>query len=322
MKYLPGILFLFFSVSAFSQTALESYRSGNEKAKSQDFAGSIVEYDKAIKLDSGFTDAYYNRGSSKLYMKDYKGAIDDFDKVLQQKPDLVKAYTNRGVAKLKLEDLKGAISDWDQAIKLDPENSSAFFMRGQAKLQTDDREGGCADLSKAKELGDTRAEKYLTQYCGQATTKETLVLVWPENEHWKVGDDQENELQRVVDYIHSNETVDKWTELGNMTVIKGVTGVPMDKAMNLMFDQSKEHAPKAKLTFIEKDENAEHPWIIFTIEAPAFKNDNTPESQLWYIVQGKQSLYTNFIAVKKATLSLEFKDKWIRFFKRARVVVE
>ena len=148
------------------------------------------------------------------------------------------------------------------------------------------------------------------------------MLDWPDSENWKVGDDQDNEQQHVIDLIHSNETIDKWTELGNMTSIKGVTSVPMDKAMNLMFDQSKQNAPKAKLTFIEKDESVEYPWIIFTIEAPSFKNDKTPESQLWYIVQGKQALYTNFRAVKQATISPELKDKWTKFFKTGKIVTQ
>src|SRR6185436_14638569 len=110
------------------------------------------------------------------------------------------------------------------------------------------------------------------------------------------------------------------TELGNMTSIKGVTGIPIEKAMNLMFEQTKENAPKAKLTFIEKDEKAEYPWIIFTIESPNFKNDKNPESQLWYIVQGKQALYTNFRAVKQATIPQDLKDKWIKFFKGGKIV--
>ena len=151
---------------------------------------------------------------------------------------------------------------------------------------------------------------------------ESLMLDWPDSENWKVGDDQENAQQRVIDLLHTNETIDKWTELGNMTSIKGVTGVPMDKAMNLMFDQAKQNSPNAKLTFIEKNENTEFPWIIFTIEAPNFKNDKNPESQLWYIVQGKQALYTNFRAIKQATIPSDLKDKWIKFFKTGKIVMK
>ncbi len=40
---------------------------------------------------------------------------------------------------------------------------------------------------------------------------------------------------------------------------------PTDQAMNMLFDQAKKNAPEAKLTFIEKDESVEYPWIIFTV---------------------------------------------------------
>lgn len=74
------------------------------------------------------------------------------------------------------------------------------------------------------------------------------------------------------------------------------------------------------VTFIEKDESVEYPWIIFTIECPSFKNDKTPESQLWYVVQGKTSLYTNFRAIKKAEIPENLKEKWTKFFKTGKIV--
>ena len=149
---------------------------------------------------------------------------------------------------------------------------------------------------------------------------ESLTLDWPDSEKWKIGDDQENADQHVVDLIHEGETIDNWTELGNMTSIKGVVNVNVTTAMNMMFDQSKKDAPNAKLTFLEKDEQAENPWIIFVIEAPGFANDNRPESQLWYIVQGKQGLYTNFRAIRKAAIPATLQKKWMAFFKTGKIV--
>jgi len=165
-----------------------------------------------------------------------------------------------------------------------------------------------------------RKKEQKTENTEAQKTGESLMLDWPDSEGWKVGDDQENEQTRVIDLVRGKETVDKWTELGNMTSIKGVKNIPVDKAMSLMFDQAKQKAPEAKLTFIEKDESVENPWIIFTIEAPGFNNDNIPESQLWYIVQGKQALYTNFRAVKKASIPADLKTKWIAFFKTGKIV--
>ncbi|OCX52626.1 hypothetical protein BEL04_14355 [Mucilaginibacter sp. PPCGB 2223] len=169
----------------------------------------------------------------------------------------------------------------------------------------------------------TKAIKTLskdTSTYNQQKRNESIMLDWPDSEGWKVGGDQENEQEHVIDLVRNNETVDKWTELGNMTTIKVIKNLPIDKAMDFMFDQAKQHSPKAKLTFIEKDERAENPWIIFTIESPGFKDNKTPESQLWYIVQGKQALYTNFRAVKQASIPDALKTKWIAFFKTAKIV--
>lgn len=149
---------------------------------------------------------------------------------------------------------------------------------------------------------------------------ESLMLDWPDSEGWKIGDDQENEQQHVLDLIRNDETIDSWTELGNMTSIKGVVKVPVDYAMNLMFEQTKKKSSKAKLTFIEKNENLDCPWIIFTIECPNFKKNKQPESQLWFIIQGKQALYTNFRAIKEATIPADLKVKWTDFFKTGKIV--
>lgn len=94
----------------------------------------------------------------------------------------------------------------------------------------------------------------------------------------------------------------------------------MDKAMNLMYDQAKQNAPKATLTLIEKDEAAKNPWVIFKIESPRFNNDKNPESQLYYIIQGESSLYSNFVAIKEKQLHEEFVDKWVRIFKSSELV--
>ncbi|MNU20730.1 hypothetical protein D3C71_89800 [compost metagenome] len=149
---------------------------------------------------------------------------------------------------------------------------------------------------------------------------ESLMLDWPDSEHWKVASNQESKEVQMLELIPEKETLENWTEMGNMMSIKGAVGVPVDVAMNMMYSEAKKTSSKAKLTFIEKDEKAAYPWIIFTIETNGFDDGGAAESQLWYIVQGKSALYTNFRAVKKATISQAQKEKWIRFFKTAKVV--
>ena len=320
MKQLLTILVFLISTTSFGQTANEFLKSGIEKHNSKDFEGAIKDYTKAIKSDKNLQDAYFNRGICELALQDFKSAKKDLDKTIEIDPKFVKAYYSRATVLVSQQKYAEALPDLDKTIELDPTTPNALTLRGQIRIQTRNKNGACADFKKAKENGDVNAVKYIGQFCGnEQQIGESLMLYWPDNENWKVGDDQENAEQHVIDLIPSNETIDTWTELGNMTSIKGVKGVPVEKAMELMFEQVKQNSPKAKLTFIEKDEKAEYPWIIFTIEAPNFKNDKKPESQLWYIVQGKQALYTNFRAVKQATIPVNLKEKWTKFFKEGKI---
>jgi len=329
MKKILTAIAIICTLTAYGQTAQDYYNSGGDKATAQDFAGSIKDFDKAIKLDPKYTSAYYNRGTSKMYLKDYKGALADFDKAIELKPDFLNAFTNRGVAKLKLDDLKGAIQDFDAAIKLDANNASAYFMRGQVKMQMQDMDGGCKDLTKAKELGDTRADKFLQQYCGSQTTattenksNESLMIDWPDEEGWRVANQQDNAEQTMIELLRNKETFDNWTEIGTMFVYKGVSAskkIPITNTMDFLSENAKKTCPTAKVTMIEKDESAKYPWIIFKIECSSSKE---AESQVWYAIQGTNELYVNFRGVKKETIPADLQDKWVKFFKTAKIVAQ
>ncbi len=317
------------SLSTYGQTAQEYYNSGTDKANKKDFEGSVRDYDRAIRADPKYTDAYFNKGTSELYLKEYKEAISDLDKAIELKPDFLKAYTNRGIAKLKTDDLKGAIADFDAALKIEPGNASSYFMRGQVKLNAGDTKGGCYDLTKANELGDTRAQKFLNQYCGKiassetvGTQKQSLKLDWPDAEGWKIASNQGDNEKKVIELLRNNETFDNWTEIGTMMVYPmtdpALRNVPVEAKMNIMYEQAKKSCPVAKLTFIEKDENAKYPWIIFKIEC----GTATPESQVWQIVQGSNEMYVNFRAVKQKNIPDDLKNKWVAFFKTGEVVAQ
>jgi tetratricopeptide (TPR) repeat protein len=321
MKKTLTTFLIFCSLMVFGQKSEEYFQNAIEKHKKQDYKGAIKEYDKVIKEDKNSKDAYYNRGMCEFALKDFKSAMLDFDKTIELDSKFVEAYYSRATVFVSLQKYAEALPDLDKTIELDPKTPNVLTLRGQIRAQTGNKKGACEDFNKAKEIGDKQADKYINQFCGNEQQEgESLMLDWPEAENWKVGTSQENEQMAMIELIHTNETLENWTEIGTMMSIKGAKNIPMDNAMNIMYEQAKKNSPKAKLTFIEKDEKVEFPWIIFTIESPNFKGDKRPESQLWYIVQGKTALYTNFRAVKQATVPTELKDKWIAFFKTGKVV--
>lgn len=149
---------------------------------------------------------------------------------------------------------------------------------------------------------------------------EALKIVWPEEYKWKIGSNQENKSIHMMELIPGKERITKWTIIGTMLSIKGVKNVPMDRAMNTTFEQARLNAPRATLTLVEKDDKAQNPWVLFKIEAPEFNNDKNPESQLYYVIQGNQSLYSNFVALKEKNLDSAFVEKWSKVFKSSELM--
>ncbi len=317
MKYLFAILFPLISQFHFSQEAKVFMENGMVKHQAKDYQGAIKDYSKAIKQDKNYSIAYFNRGTCELAIQDYKSAKKDFDKAIETDPNFAKAYYSRASISILEKKYLDALPYLDKVVEIEPATPNALTLRGQIRSQTGNKNGGCEDFEKAKAIGDTQAENYIKQFCADFKSNEKFVLDWPEN--W-VGSKQENDKMILVEFVASNETLDKWTEIGTMTTLKGMTNISLDDYKNLLFQQSKKNSSKAELVVIEKNESSENPWIIFTIEAPNFKNNKNPESQLWFVIQGKDSLYSNFRAVKKATIPNELKDKWIAFFKNGRIV--
>lgn len=321
MKILITIFALIISATSYGQTAKDYLQSGIDKHIKQDFQGAIAEYSKAIEAEKANKEAYFNRGTCELALKNDESALHDFSKTIELDPTFQKAYYSRATAYVRQEKYTDALPDLDKTIELNPLFPNALTLRGQIRAAVGNKKGACEDFTAAKNNGDQQADKYLIQFCGnEQGYGETLMLNWPDSENWKVGDNQENNETQVVDLIHTNETLDNWTELGNMTSVKGVTDASVTTAMNHIFETAKKNSPESKLTFIEKDENTEFPWIIFTVESPSFKNDPKPESQLWYIIQGKQALYMNFRALKQAVIPADLKEKWIKFFKAGKIM--
>jgi len=151
------------------------------------------------------------------------------------------------------------------------------------------------------------------------SAQETLNIAWPDEYNWTLLSNHEDEKLQILEIIPANQTKDNWSLLGQMTAVKGSTKITMDKAKDLMFSQTKQNAPNATITEIERNETAEHPWIIFKVECPSFTNDSNPESQLWYIIRSDNALYMNFIASKTDKLSPAFADMWSHIFKNSQI---
>jgi deoxyribodipyrimidine photolyase len=141
----------------------------------------------------------------------------------------------------------------------------------------------------AKANGDKQADKYLTQFCGnEQLAGESLMLDWPESENWKLGSSQDNEQMAMLELIHSDETLENWTEFGCMMSIKGAKNIPMDQAINFMFESLNDlnnslNKNGSRLFIVKNNPTTAVSKILETnpkIKAVAFNRDFSPYSRV------------------------------------------
>lgn len=152
--------------------------------------------------------------------------------------------------------------------------------------------------------------------------KENLKVNWPEEYHWKIANNQQNETVHFVEVIPEKESLESWSIIGTMMSLKNVRDMRMDKAAELFYLQTKQNAPKAKLTILEKNEVDRYSWILFKVEVDEYLDDIKPESQVYYITQGESSLYVNIVGIKEKKISKKFVEKWSKIFKSSEIVFQ
>ena len=88
-----------------------------------------------------------------LLLGQYQRAFEDYDKAIRLNPDYTDAYYNRGNAYAKLGKYQRAIEDYNKAIFLKHDYTEAYNNRGHAYLSQGNKELGCRDVQKACALG-------------------------------------------------------------------------------------------------------------------------------------------------------------------------
>lgn len=115
---------------------------------------SIVELNKAIRLDPNFTQAYIKRGLAYISLGQYQQAIMDYDKAISLNPKEAVSFYNRGIAYKKLGKHQRAIDDYSKAINFNPKDTNSFYNRGNTYNYLNKKDRACDDWRKACELGN------------------------------------------------------------------------------------------------------------------------------------------------------------------------
>jgi protein O-mannosyl-transferase len=126
------------SFSLFSDSVRKGDHSGAYQnlgvacAEKGDHEAAIGHYARAIALNPGSGDAYYNRANSFQALGDAGRAMVDYSRAIEIRPTYAEAYNNRGSLCAAQGQLDQAIGDFGHAINLRPAYAEALANRGHA----------------------------------------------------------------------------------------------------------------------------------------------------------------------------------------------
>lgn len=105
--------------------AARSHRSGGLARFIPSFKEAIDDYTIAINLNPAYGKAYSGRAGSKYRLKDKKGADKDFDKAIEVEPGNADLYFDKGQFKEQLSLTNEAIRNYKQCLKINPNHKEA-----------------------------------------------------------------------------------------------------------------------------------------------------------------------------------------------------
>ncbi len=111
------------------------------------YTAALADFNEAVKVDAGYTDAYYGRGVAYRRSGNYAAAIADQTKVIKIDPNYAGAYYSRALAYDAQGKYDLAIADYTKVIEIDPNYNSAYFNRGSAYGTIGEYDKSVADFS-------------------------------------------------------------------------------------------------------------------------------------------------------------------------------
>ncbi|SFW66696.1 hypothetical protein [Chitinophaga sancti] len=157
---------------------------------------------------------------------------------------------------------------------------------------------------------------------GLAIRRETLKMVVPGLSSWKILFEGEDSVNYIKQLIPANETKENWQTTINQTFVKGIKVEKIHQVVDIFVTASKSETNLTKTTIINEVEGPGQKWALFKAETPYYPNDPRPESQLYYLLQGKDGVHVAFVAIREKQLSPEFVKKWTEIFRKSSLVYE
>ena len=127
---------------------------GIERQKKKDYAGSILMFSKAVKLNPSLSEAYFQRGYSKHLQGKNHEAIEDYDLAFDlNTKQHAEFFFYRAESNRALFEYNEAIEDYNIAVGLKPNYLEAYLNMSFVKAKQKSIAPALGDMSKAIRLG-------------------------------------------------------------------------------------------------------------------------------------------------------------------------
>ena len=182
----------------------KAFENGEEKYKSRDFEGAIMDFTLALEKDPGNPEILYQRAMSYFHLGKKSLALIDMDVAVEMQPNYAFRYSSRAFMRDSFGDVIGAIKDYKEAINLDPEDAISYNNLGVLEDKMGRRSVSQGHYDKADNLLGVSANKEMKK---MTETGATINYDRPKNDLPKVE-------------LITDET-SLWKEIGKIFTDKG-----------------------------------------------------------------------------------------------------
>ena len=148
-----------------SMLAADFYENGTELLKLKLYDAALVEFNKCLKREPQFAEAYYYRGMAKRSLSMPESAIIDFRQAIEYRPFYPEAWEVAGKTRLDLENYPEAEINLTKALSQGVRTPEIHYLIGISKLRQNKVDAACQDFSRAADLGDPDAKAAIDVYC-------------------------------------------------------------------------------------------------------------------------------------------------------------
>ncbi|MFN6500825.1 MAG: tetratricopeptide repeat protein [Nostoc sp. DedQUE01] len=106
------------------------FKMGNLLVAANEFEGSIIYYNQALKIQPDYHYAWNSKGNALVNLGQYEEAIASYKQALKIQPNYHYAWNGKGNALLNLGRYEEAIASYNQALKIQPDYYNGWIFKG------------------------------------------------------------------------------------------------------------------------------------------------------------------------------------------------